>query len=63
GHGLRRVLDAADRAQTIVRAQRIVGEAVAARRAADATGIPMRDGIEQTHTALVREVGEQPGVI
>ena len=40
-----------------------IGAAVAARRATDALGVPVGDGVEQAHAALVREVGEQPGVV
>jgi hypothetical protein len=60
---LRGVFDAAGRAQAVVRAQRVVGVSVAARRAADVLFIPSSDGIEQAHAALVRQVSEQPGVV
>jgi hypothetical protein len=62
-HGLRRVLDSAGRTQPAVSAQRIVGEPVAGRTAADARRIPTQHLLEKTHASAMRDVTLDPIVI
>jgi len=63
GHGLGGVFDAAGHPQPAMGAQGMVGAAVAVGGATDADIIPGIDPVQQAHAALMRDVGEQPGVV
>ena len=62
-HGLRRIFDATGGAQAAMRAQRIVGRAVAVRRAAYPVAVPFQHAVEQAHAALMWNARRDPRAI
>ena len=61
-HRLRRVLDAADRVQAAIAAQRIVGCAMTAGCADDALLVPGQHAVEQAHGARMRDASANLGL-
>jgi hypothetical protein len=63
GHRLRGVFYTARNPQLSASAQRIVGGAMAAARAADTVGVPANDFVEQAHAAMMRNVPLDPRAV
>jgi hypothetical protein len=63
GHCLRGVFYTACNPQLSASAQRIVGGAMAAARAADAVGVPAEDFVEQAHAAVMRNMSLDPRAV
>jgi len=62
-HGLCGIFYAARNSEATVGAKRVVGRAMRRSAAADASGIPFEDFVEQTHAPPMRNVMFDPGSI